>query len=193
MGTPIILIGPGGFTLPELYSDVIAHVANEGYSIQALRLPSVGYKTNVPGTMQNDAAFIASEILKQADEGKDVVLIAHSYGGLPATESTKGLSKADRQRQGKSGGLVRLAYIRTLFSQSGNLMPVLLCRMICFLELLHSRLGLMFCPAFYNSCVLSKTNKNYRMMDGYIRPMSQLLFLMFSTTYRKKLPKSGQR
>ncbi|OKP01369.1 hypothetical protein PENSUB_7359 [Penicillium subrubescens] len=105
MVKPIILIVPGGFTLPELYSDVITHVASKGYPIEALHLPSVGYKTSVPGTMQDDAAFIASEISKHADEGKDVVLIAHSYGGLPATESAKELSKADRQRQGKSGGL----------------------------------------------------------------------------------------
>lgn len=120
MDKPTILIVPGGFTLPELYSDVITHVASEGYSVQALHLPSVGYKTNVPGTMQDDAAFIASEISKHANEGKDVVLIAHSYGGLPATESTKGLSKVDRQRQGNSGGLVRLAYISCIILPVGE-------------------------------------------------------------------------
>jgi pimeloyl-ACP methyl ester carboxylesterase len=120
MVKPIILIVPGGFTLPELYSDVITHVASKGYPIEALHLPSVGYKTSVPGTMQDDAAFIASEISKHADEGKDVVLIAHSYGGLPATESAKELSKADRQRQGKSGGLVRLAYISCIILPVGE-------------------------------------------------------------------------
>ena len=111
---------PGGFTLPEVYNDVITHVKSSGYSIEALHLPSVGYKTNVPGTMQDDAAFIASEIAKHADKGKDVVLIAHSYGGVPATESTKGLSKADRQQQGKSGGLVRLAYITCIILPVGE-------------------------------------------------------------------------
>ena len=120
MDKQTVLIVPGGFTLPELYSDVITHVASEGYSVQALHLPSVGYKTNVPGTMQDDAAFIASEVSKHANDGKDVVLIAHSYGGLPATESTKGLSKVDRQRQGNSGGLVRLAYISCIILPVGE-------------------------------------------------------------------------
>lgn len=120
MDKPTILIVPGGFTLPELYSDIITHVVSEGYSVQALHLPSVGYKTNVPGTMQDDAAFVASEISKHANEGKDVVLIAHSYGGLPATESTKGLSKVDRQRQGNTGGLVRLAYISCIILPVGE-------------------------------------------------------------------------
>ncbi|SPO00362.1 uncharacterized protein DNG_03207 [Cephalotrichum gorgonifer] len=105
MDKPTILIVPGGFSLPDLYSEVIAHVSREGYTIEALHLPSVGYKTNVPGTMQDDAAFIASEITKHSDKGNDVILIGHSYGGLPATESTKGLSKSHRQQQGNTGGL----------------------------------------------------------------------------------------
>ncbi|KAL1861008.1 hypothetical protein Plec18170_001523 [Paecilomyces lecythidis] len=120
MDKPRILIVPGGFTLPELYNDVITHVASKGYSIQALHLPSVGYKTNLPGTMQDDAAFVASEISQHADEGKDIILIGHSYGGTPATESTKGLSKADRQRQGLPGGLVRLAYISCIILPVGE-------------------------------------------------------------------------
>ena len=120
MDKPTILIVPGGFTLPELYRDVITHVTGKGYPIQALHLPSVGYKTDVPGTMQDDAAFIASETAKLADEGKYVVLIAHSYGGIPATESTKGLSKAERQQQGKAGGLVRLAYISCIILPVGE-------------------------------------------------------------------------
>ena len=120
MDKPTILIVPGGFTLPAVYSDEISHVESDGYTIQALHLPSVDYKTDVPGTMQDDAAFIASEISKHANEGKDVVLIAHSYGGLPATESTKGLSKVERKREGKPGGLVRLAYISCLILPVGE-------------------------------------------------------------------------
>ncbi|KAL3958139.1 hypothetical protein ACCO45_008717 [Purpureocillium lilacinum] len=53
-------------------------------------------------------------------QARDVVLVAHSYGGIPATESTKGLSKVERQRQGKSGGLVRLAYISCLILPVGE-------------------------------------------------------------------------
>jgi hypothetical protein len=120
MDKPTILIVPGGFTLPELYEKVVNHVSSKGYPIHALHLPSVGYKTNRPGTMQDDAAFVSTEISKYADEGKDVVLVAHSYGGIPATESTKGLSKAERQRQGKSGGLVRLAYISCIILPVGE-------------------------------------------------------------------------
>jgi pimeloyl-ACP methyl ester carboxylesterase len=120
MATPVILIVPGGFTPPEAYTNIVSRVVEAGHAIEALHLPSIGYKTNIPGTMQDDAAFVASEITKHADEGKDVILVAHSYGGLPATESTKGLSKVDRERQGKPGGLVRLAYISCVILPVGE-------------------------------------------------------------------------
>ena len=120
MDKPTILIVPGGFTLPELYNEVTSHISSKGYPVHALHLPSVGYKTDHPGTMQDDAAFISSEISKHANQGKDVVLVAHSYGGVPATESTKGLSKLQRQQHGNAGGLVRLAYISSIILPVGE-------------------------------------------------------------------------
>lgn len=69
--------------------------------------------------MYDDAAFIAAEAEKLADEGKDVILVAHSYGGVPTTESVKGLSKQERQKQGKKGGIVRIAYVTSIVPAVG--------------------------------------------------------------------------
>ena len=57
---------------------------------------------------------------KLADEGKNVILLAHSYGGVPVTESTKGLRKEERQAQGKKGGVVSLAYMTALVPAVGT-------------------------------------------------------------------------
>ena len=43
--------------------------------------------------------------------GRDVVVVAHSYSGSPATEAMKGFSKKDREAQRLAGGVVRLIYI----------------------------------------------------------------------------------
>lgn len=124
MSKPSILIVPGSFALPEFYDEVVTPMAAKGYAIKAIHLPSVGLKTGPregePPTMYDDAAFIAKEVTKLADEGKDVVLIAHSYGGAPTTESTKGLGKAERQKAGKKGGIVRLAYLTALVPDVGQ-------------------------------------------------------------------------
>ncbi|KAK3709515.1 hypothetical protein LTR37_010888 [Vermiconidia calcicola] len=123
---PTILIIPGAFGLPEWYDSIVKPVAAHGYSVQAIKLPSVAYtKELVPGegpapTMYDDAAFIAAEVSKLAGEGQDIMLLAHSYGGVPTTQSTKGLSKDERQQEGKQGGIVRLTYLTSLVPALGQ-------------------------------------------------------------------------
>lgn len=115
MSKPSILLIPGSFGLPEFYNEVLDAVTAKGHDIRALHLPTVGASTGERGTgnptMQDDAAFIAKETEELADRGKDVILVAHSYGGAPTTQSTKGLSKVERAQQGKNGGIVNIAYI----------------------------------------------------------------------------------
>jgi hypothetical protein len=191
MDKPTILIVPGGFTLPELYEKVVNHVSSKGYPIHALHLPSVGYKTDRPGTMQDDAAFVSAEISKHADEGKDIVLIAHSYGGIPATESTKGLSKAERQRQGKTGGLVRLAYISCIIlpvgeSDASVIMPDnMLPR--------GSPFEIRFDVCLPCAVINNRAKFEYRKTDGCTKQIHCLLSRMYSTIYRKKKPKRGRK
>src|SRR5690606_41993796 len=45
------------------------------------------------------------------NQDKDVVLVANSYGGVPSSEAAFGLGKAERQAQGKQGGLIHLVFL----------------------------------------------------------------------------------
>lgn len=125
MSKPSIILVPGSFALPEFYDETVNAVAQKGYDIRALHLPSVGAATGqgregpLP-TMNDDAAFIAKEVEKVADQGKQVVLFAHSYGGVPVTQSLRGLSVKDRQKQGKPGGVVALGYLTCLVPAVGQ-------------------------------------------------------------------------
>jgi pimeloyl-ACP methyl ester carboxylesterase len=128
---PSIVFVPGSFALPEFYDNITTAVAAKGYEIKAIRLPSVGAKSasshtpdseqdaqphsQTTPTMFDDAAFITHEVTQLADQGKDVILIAHSYGGIPTSESIKGLAKAERT----VGGVVRVAYITALVPKLG--------------------------------------------------------------------------
>jgi pimeloyl-ACP methyl ester carboxylesterase len=115
MSNTAIVFVPGSFCPPVLYSKVIDAVKAHGHDIRALHIPSIGLGPNEPGpgapTMADDAAFIAREVESLADAGKDVVLVAHSYGGIPTSESVAGLRKTERQQQGKTGGIVRVGYV----------------------------------------------------------------------------------
>ena len=77
--------------------------------------------------MYDDADYIAKEVGKLADEGKDVIVVPHSYGGVPTSQSTKGLGKEEREKAGKKGGIVNIAYMTCLVPAVGkSAMDVLL-------------------------------------------------------------------
>lgn len=125
MAKPSILLAPGSFAVPEFYDPIFEAVRAQGYDIRGLHLPSAGLRAlegrpGKPPGMYDDAAFIAHEIGTLADAGKDVVMIAHSYAGIPVSQAAKGLSKEERGKQSKPGGLVRLAYLTCLVPPLGG-------------------------------------------------------------------------
>ncbi|KAF2801360.1 alpha/beta-hydrolase [Mytilinidion resinicola] len=111
---PTILIVPGSFSPPYFYTPISDSLRAAGYDTYVVSLPSIGRKPGPAPTMLDDAAYIADAVTKVADEGKDILLVAHSYGGIPATQAVKGLAKAQRKQAGKTGGIVRLAYLSAL-------------------------------------------------------------------------------
>jgi hypothetical protein len=104
-------------------SRVVDAVALKGYEIQTLKLPTIpspNTTLGVPTSMYDDAAYVAQVVEGLANQDKDVLLISHSYGGVPMTQSVKGLSKKDRKKQDKKGGIVRLAYLTSLVPDVGQ-------------------------------------------------------------------------
>jgi pimeloyl-ACP methyl ester carboxylesterase len=55
-----------------------------------------------------------------ADGGHDIVIILHSYGGIPGTQAVAGLSKASRLAEGKKGGVIALVYLCAFLLQKGE-------------------------------------------------------------------------
>ncbi|KAG9236742.1 hypothetical protein BJ875DRAFT_503149 [Amylocarpus encephaloides] len=121
MPKPSVIFVPGSFSIPEHYDPIFEAVRFKGVNIRGIQLPSACAKPEgAPPTMYDDAAFIASEVQKEVDQDKDVILIPHSYGGVPTSESTKGLSKKEREAEGKKGGIIRLAYLTCLVPPVGK-------------------------------------------------------------------------
>ncbi|KAM0433864.1 hypothetical protein ACHAPT_003807 [Fusarium lateritium] len=124
MPRPSLLIVPGASGLPEFYDPFVEAATARGYEIKALHIPSVGLVTGAREgplpTMYDDAEFIAKRVRELADRGNDVLLITHSYGGTPATESIRGLTKKARQEQGLKGGIIRIAYMTSLVPNVGE-------------------------------------------------------------------------
>jgi hypothetical protein len=122
---PAIVISPGSFCKVSMYANFIHLLYEAGFDrIEVVRLPSLGRRDPLPAaTMEDDANEIRTIVEQVSNDGFDVLLMAHSYGGVPATESIKGISKKEREAQGKPGGVVRILYTTAIVPELGGDLP----------------------------------------------------------------------
>jgi len=122
---PTIVIIPGAFHIPSHFSSLRAQLEKAGYATASIQLPSVDPSTPAAaavGTPSNDALFIREKLLLPLieEEGKDVVLLMFSYGGFPGNGSAVGLSKKERERDEKKGGVVGLVLVSAFVAKEGQ-------------------------------------------------------------------------
>lgn len=121
---PQILIIPGSYIAAPSYqplADIIStnHPTLSPPLIYDLPSASSGPPNPAP-TLPDDASFFASKITQLADQGLDIILVAHSYGGLVAREALKGLSKAEREMKGRPGGVIHVVHISPVVCEVGQ-------------------------------------------------------------------------
>lgn len=122
-GKPAIVIVPGSFSPASFYRDVVDALQSHGYEALVETLQSSArspLRNEQAATMEEDAEFFHGIVEKLADQGKDVVIMTHSYGGVPGTECSKGLSKKERSAAGKSGGVTRFVYVTSVVPVPGK-------------------------------------------------------------------------
>ena len=115
---PTIVVVPGSFSAPYFYNTFISQLTAHKYDVVVADLSSVGGKA--AATMIDDDQAIQDVTSKVAGESKDIVLIMHSYGGVPGTESVHGVTKEEREASGKIGGVVALLYVTTFLAGPGK-------------------------------------------------------------------------
>ena len=117
--TTTVVFVPGSFATPGFYEPVVAKLKEDGIEATIAALQSVGKKEK-PVTATDDAKHIQSVVKPILDGGKDVLLVAHSYGGVPSTMSIEGLSKAAREKDGKKNGIVGILYAAAVVPPVGT-------------------------------------------------------------------------
>ncbi|KAL9112491.1 MAG: hypothetical protein Q9227_003333 [Pyrenula ochraceoflavens] len=108
---PVFVLVPGSFSSKESYVKVVDLLSAREYESVPIDFPSAAGGGEYAPTMSDDAACIHQAAESLAEEGKDIVLVAHSYSGLPVTESARGLLKTERSAAGKRGGIISIVYI----------------------------------------------------------------------------------
>lgn len=111
---------PPSFSPASFYDRVVPLLRRKGYAAYPTDLKSVNDGKGATVSMYEDATEISSVIARLADQGKGVVLVANSYGGIPATQSAKGFSIAERKADSKPGALVSIIYLSSFIAPDGG-------------------------------------------------------------------------
>lgn len=112
MAKPTIVLVPGAWHSPSHYELLLALLREAGFVTKSQRLPSVGSEEPSKQSAAADAAFVRQELLQpELDQGNEVILMMHSYGGCPGAAAAKGLSKNERAAEGKKGGIIGLVFM----------------------------------------------------------------------------------
>lgn len=112
---PAIVIVPGAFGTPQGFDRLLPYLTKAGYTTHPGSYPSCNPPDPAEVSSSQDIAFLRDIVLLPLlnEDDKDVVIIAHSYGGVVAGGAAKELAKSTRsaQAQGQSTGVVGLIYV----------------------------------------------------------------------------------
>lgn len=113
---PAVLFVCGGFHLPETYAPFLDRLSKAGFIVRCPRLPTNGDVRPPKAVLQDDVAAVQAAASDLAHTGHRIVVLAHSYGGLVASQS---ITEDLYAKQG-AAGVVRLIYLSAWIIQPGT-------------------------------------------------------------------------
>ena len=100
---PVILLVHGAFQQPVHYESVLGPLRDLGFTVLAPTLPTTG--TDPDLDYKDDVEVINHTLEPLLHAGREVIVLAHSFGTLPASHCIEGESVAERQDCGMAGGI----------------------------------------------------------------------------------------
>lgn len=114
-----ILLIPGSCCQGIIYEPVAAILRSQGYPAEPITLPSQGGPPS--STIYDDSEYIRQNYLKDlVAQDREIIIVMHSYSGIPGTECVKGFARKDRLAQDLKGGIVGLLYISSPVLRAGS-------------------------------------------------------------------------
>lgn len=124
---PTLVIVQGAFQDPSVYEGLEKILSSQGFpivhplllscsNVESPKFPSI--------TLIDDALAIRMELVRLVEyEGKTVVVVMHSYGGLPGSEAIPNhFSYSTRQAADSPGGVIHLFYVAAFLLYEGQSM-----------------------------------------------------------------------
>ncbi|KAH7051038.1 Alpha/beta hydrolase fold-1 [Macrophomina phaseolina] len=112
---PTVVLVPGAWHVEHTYHKLIPDLERRGYSTLAIRNPSLGQPMR-DGLVDEDAAHLRSVVDRLLDDGKEVVVAAHSYAGSVLSPALANYA----WKKGDKGRVLGLVYIAAFVLPEGK-------------------------------------------------------------------------
>ena len=122
MSLPTIVIVPAACQTPAHYRPLASALQTANFTVAVIPLPSVGASPGLKN-YDEDVSAIRKVVSSLVDDGAEVIVLMHSYGGLPGSAAMKGLGAKERAKDGKQGGVKRLVYVSSYVLKEGEALP----------------------------------------------------------------------
>lgn len=108
---PTVLWVHGAWHSPECFAEASKYLAAAGYGIKTVQLPSSSHNGPYVQGIDDDVEVVQNALNDIVLTDSDIVVVMHSYGGVPGSSAAKGFSKKERHAKGKDGGIIQMVYM----------------------------------------------------------------------------------
>jgi pimeloyl-ACP methyl ester carboxylesterase len=106
---PTLVLVHGAWHSPKHFEPLTQVLTSHGYRTIGVDCPSTN-DTQTRSTFEDDCEGVRSAVLKELATA-DVLVVAHSYGGAPASSALRDLSQTARSAAGQATSVIGIAYI----------------------------------------------------------------------------------
>ncbi|KAE8380331.1 Alpha/beta hydrolase fold-1 [Aspergillus bertholletiae] len=119
MPKPTLILAPGAWYPSSAFDPLIAQLAPHGYTCQTVSFPSIQQATEVQD-LSADINAVRALVEAAVNASQEVIIVSHSWSGLPVNSALKGLSRVERQKEGREGGVTKLIFISAFLPDIGE-------------------------------------------------------------------------
>ncbi len=109
---------PGLLHTPAHFGPIIKALAEAGIPSISIDMPNYGLSAS-SALPYDDLKVIRSACSDLVNEGKEVILIGHSYSGVPVCQAVRGLERSLRKSERKAGGIIRVMFVAAFVIPEG--------------------------------------------------------------------------
>ena len=116
---PIFVFVPGAWHTPDTFDGIRELLTARGFESEAVANQSVGAADESTGLLA-DIAYTKNHLQGLADQGRQIVVVTHSYGGMVGAGAVEGLGYAQRAKAGQTGGVIQVVWMAAFVTPKGK-------------------------------------------------------------------------